>query len=197
MMNTVQFNENNLSVNEGVVRVYDSHPQTHEYLGFSDEYLAVGLGLPAHSCVDEPPQPKTGFAICRIEEQWQYVADYRGQVVYDKKTAQPETITELGELPEHVVQIKPETEFDYWDGQGWRTNVEAQKQQAIALADVEKQNLQTKAENELAILQRAVKLELATPEELALLEQWERYSVLLNRIDTNNAPDIHWPEIPR
>ncbi|WP_410966249.1 tail fiber assembly protein, partial [Salmonella sp. SKLX061860] len=40
---------------------------------------------------------------------------------------------------------------------------------------------------------RAVKLNIATDEEIKRLEAWELYSVMVNRVDTTN-PD--WPEKP-
>lgn len=45
-------------------------------------------------------------------------------------------------------------------------------------------------------LQDAVDLSMATDAEIASLQQWKRYRVILSRIDTNNAPDIIWPETP-
>ncbi|WP_261804191.1 tail fiber assembly protein [Serratia marcescens] len=45
-------------------------------------------------------------------------------------------------------------------------------------------------------LERAVKLGIATEEEKARLDAWERYSVLLSRVDTDKAPDIAWPTYP-
>lgn len=45
-------------------------------------------------------------------------------------------------------------------------------------------------------LQDAVDLEIATEEERSLLEAWNKYRVLLNRVDTSTAPDIEWPANP-
>ena len=42
----------------------------------------------------------------------------------------------------------------------------------------------------IAPLQDAVDLEIATAEERSLLEAWNKYRVLLNRVDTSTAPDI-------
>ncbi|MRT03172.1 tail fiber assembly protein [Ewingella americana] len=46
-------------------------------------------------------------------------------------------------------------------------------------------------------LSRAVRLKMATDTEKSQLENWEKYSVLLSRIDVSAAPDIEWPEAPR
>ncbi|OCJ30569.1 tail fiber assembly protein [Serratia sp. 14-2641] len=45
-------------------------------------------------------------------------------------------------------------------------------------------------------LELAVKHDMATDEEKAKLDAWERYSVLLSRVDTSKAPDIAWPDRP-
>ncbi|MBB8912045.1 tail fiber assembly protein, partial [Escherichia coli] len=39
-------------------------------------------------------------------------------------------------------------------------------------------------------------LEIATEEEISLLEAWKKYRVLLNRVDTSTAQDIEWPALP-
>ncbi|ENZ1876209.1 tail fiber assembly protein, partial [Salmonella enterica] len=46
----------------------------------------------------------------------------------------------------------------------------------------------------IAPLARAVKLKIATDEEIKRLDAWELYSVMVNRVDTA-SPD--WPDIPR
>ncbi|EJJ1959772.1 tail fiber assembly protein, partial [Salmonella enterica] len=53
--------------------------------------------------------------------------------------------------------------------------------------------LLAEAESVIAPLARAVKLKIATDEEIKRLEAWELYSVMVNRVDTAN-PD--WPEKP-
>lgn len=45
-------------------------------------------------------------------------------------------------------------------------------------------------------LELAVKNNMANNEEKAQLSAWERYCVLLNRVNTDDAPDITWPAIP-
>ncbi|WP_173571477.1 tail fiber assembly protein, partial [Escherichia coli] len=47
-----------------------------------------------------------------------------------------------------------------------------------------------------APLQDAADLEIATEEEISLLEAWKKYRVLLNRVNTTTAPDIEWPAVP-
>lgn len=70
------------------------------------------------------------------------------------------------------------------------------KEQLIAEAESQKQRLISKASEEIAPLQDAVDLSMATDEEEASLKEWKKYRVLLNRVDTSTAPDIDWPEKP-
>jgi hypothetical protein len=45
----------------------------------------------------------------------------------------------------------------------------------------------------IPLLERAVKLGMATDQEIAFFKAWEEYSVLLMRIDLVQAPDIERP----
>nr|WP_214050669.1 tail fiber assembly protein [Morganella morganii] len=68
--------------------------------------------------------------------------------------------------------------------------------EAVAAAEAKKAHLLSEAAEVIAPLQDAVDLDMATPEEKALLTEWKKYRVLINRIDTSAAPDIIWPEKP-
>ncbi|WP_289996195.1 tail fiber assembly protein [Photorhabdus laumondii] len=50
---------------------------------------------------------------------------------------------------------------------------------------------------QIAPLQDAVDLGMASDEEKSLLADLKKYRVLLSRIDVNLVPDINWPEKPR
>lgn len=69
-------------------------------------------------------------------------------------------------------------------------------QDYIALAQSKKQELSNEAMIKIAPLQYALELEEATDVEIALLQEWKKYSVALNRLDISTAPDIAWPEEP-
>ena len=56
-----------------------------------------------------------------------------------------------------------------------------------------KARLLADAESVILPLERAVRLNMATDEERTRLEAWERYSVLVNRVDTANP---EWPQKP-
>ncbi|HDJ0064496.1 tail fiber assembly protein [Escherichia coli] len=60
-------------------------------------------------------------------------------------------------------------------------------------AESQKAALLSEAESVIQPLERAVRLNMATDEERARLESWERYSVLVSRVDTANP---EWPQKP-
>ncbi|EOM4345733.1 tail fiber assembly protein, partial [Escherichia coli] len=60
-------------------------------------------------------------------------------------------------------------------------------------AELQKAALLSAAESVIQPLERAVRLNIATNEERARLESWERYSVLVSRVDTAKP---EWPQKP-
>lgn len=76
-------------------------------------------------------------------------------------------------------------------------NPPTSKEQHIAEAETKKQSLLAEATKAIAPLQDAMDLDMATEEETASLQEWKKYRVLLNRIDTSTAPDIEFPEKPQ
>ncbi|EED0158116.1 tail fiber assembly protein [Escherichia coli] len=67
------------------------------------------------------------------------------------------------------------------------------KQELQQQAELQKATLLSEAESVIQPLERAVRLHMATNEERARLESWERYSVLVSRVDTANP---EWPQKP-
>ena len=67
------------------------------------------------------------------------------------------------------------------------------KQELQHQAELQKAALLSEAEYVIQPLERAVRLNMATNEERARLESWERYSVLVSRVDTANP---EWPQKP-
>ncbi|MGL5490404.1 MAG: tail fiber assembly protein [Shewanella sp.] len=66
-----------------------------------------------------------------------------------------------------------------------------------AQAEATKAELQREAEDAIRPLERAKSLGIATPQELALLTEWEKYSVYLMRVDTSKPDQIAWPAKPQ
>lgn len=70
------------------------------------------------------------------------------------------------------------------------------KEQAKEHADIKKQQLTYESDAIILPLERAVRLGMATNEEKVQLDAWERYSVLLSRVDVSEGLDIEWPSPP-
>ncbi|HHR6131444.1 TPA: tail fiber assembly protein [Providencia alcalifaciens] len=70
------------------------------------------------------------------------------------------------------------------------------KEQLIAEAEMQKQLLADEAEKNITILERKVRLGMATDDEKDLLTAWEIYSIKIADIDTSLAPDIDWSQKP-
>ena len=78
----------------------------------------------------------------------------------------------------------------------WEMEPPLTKEQLIAQAEMQKRILMAEAGDKISVLQDAVDLDMATPEEESTLKAWKVYRVLLSRVDTSTAPDIDWPLTP-
>ncbi|MGX4744665.1 tail fiber assembly protein [Providencia rettgeri] len=70
------------------------------------------------------------------------------------------------------------------------------KEQLIADAETQKQSCTDDAEKNITILERKVRLNMATDDDKNSLTAWEIYSVKVSDIDTSTAPNIEWPVKP-
>lgn len=175
---------------------YDN--SNREFCGVFTYRAIEGCGLPPRTCFGVPDL-RNGFASVRNHDDsgWDYVEDHRGEKVYSTETGEEIKISELGQYPNNVTTLKPETPHDKWDGSKWVTDTESQKEEQVLQADAVKSTLQREAEDAIKPLERAKSLGIATQQELALLTEWEKYSVYIMRVDTSLAPNIEWPQKPQ
>ncbi|QHP58526.1 tail fiber assembly protein [Pectobacterium carotovorum] len=194
---TTELNEKGLAIDAGWITVYQVNQATREYQQANYEYLMRGVGVSAGSYVDEPEMPEDGNALCRSADgkNWEHIPDYRGQRVYSTETRLAHYVNQLGELPSNVTLLEPTTEFDVWNGKKWVTDVAAQKVAVAKLAQQQLASRKTAAAARINELTYAVNLDIATDAEKAALIEWQRYAVLLSRVDVNAAA-IEWPEQP-
>ena len=187
------------ALNDGEIIVHNYDGETREYISTSTEYLAVGVGIPAYSCLDEPGIHKAGYAICRSMDlnSWEYVPDHRGEIVYNTETGDVKEITALGDYPENTTTIAPLTPYDKWDGEKWVTDTEAQHSAAVDAAEAQRQSLIDAAMASISLIQ----LKLQAGRKLTQAET-TRLNAVLDYIDavtatnTSTAPDVIWPELP-
>ncbi|KHT35190.1 tail fiber assembly protein [Pectobacterium carotovorum] len=192
-----ELNERGLAINTGWITVYHVNPATREYLSASYEYVMQGVGLPADSYADEPQLPPVGQALRRSADgkAWEQVPDHRGQTVYSTETRQAQTVTQFGELSDNMTFLAPATEFDQWNGTIWVTNQEAQQLATTKSLQQELAARRATANTQIAELNYAMDLAIATDEEQERLTQWKIYLVTLNRLDLTAAPVV-WPVAP-
>ncbi|WP_267199644.1 tail fiber assembly protein, partial [Escherichia coli] len=154
-MDNAVLNSELIATKAGNITVYNYDGKTREYISTSNEYLAIGVGIPAYSCLDEPGIHKAGYAICRSMDlnSWEYVPDHRGEIVYNTKTGDAKEITAPGDYPENTTTIAPLTPFDKWDGKKWVTDTEAQHSAAVDAAEVQRQSLINTAMASISLIQ--------------------------------------------
>ncbi|HEI6788964.1 TPA: tail fiber assembly protein [Yersinia enterocolitica] len=191
--------DHQLASQAGWVTLYHYDAESLEYASAGMEYLPLGVGLPAHSVADAPIiQPKTGMALVRdlTANQWVTVADHRHQTVYDIETKNESIIFALGPIPKNKTLIQPMHEFDIWTGIAWGIDQQALKARHIATAAQQKTALIKQVSEHINILLDAIAMD-NQPTDIQQLAALKQYRVALMRIDSNAAPEIDWPELPR
>ncbi|EHD8154096.1 tail fiber assembly protein [Escherichia coli] len=187
------------ALNDGEIIVHNYDGETREYISTSTEYLAVGVGIPACSCLDAPGTHKAGYAICRSVDlnSWEYVPDHRGEVVYSTETGDTKEITVPGDYPENTTTIAPLTPYDKWDGEKWVTDTEAQHSAAVDAAEAQRQSLIDAAMASISLIQLKLQAgrKLTQPENTRLNAVLD-YIDAVTATDTSTAPDVIWPELP-
>ncbi|ELI6002502.1 TPA: tail fiber assembly protein [Escherichia coli] len=190
--------KNNIATVAGDINVFNFDSCTREYLSSAVEHLAVGVGLPAYSCTDAPGNKKDGFAIRRNADStgWEYVADHRGETVYSTSTGKPMTVSQLGGYPEGTTTKAPSTQYDKWNGTEWVTDSEEQHAANVVAAEQQKANLLNAANSKISLWQTELQLGIISDDDKAALIAWIGYIKSVKAIDTSNAPDVIWPELP-
>ena len=194
-MDRAVLNDGLIAVKAGDITVYNYDGETREYISTSIEYLAIGVGIPAHSCLDAPGKNKTGYAICRADDlkSWEYVPDHRGEIIYNTETGESKEITELGDYPDKTTTIAPLTPYDKWDGEKWVTDTEAQHGAAVEAAEIQRQSLIDAAMASISLIQ----LKLQAGRKLTQAETTRLNAVLdyidaVTATDASTTPDIIW-----
>ena len=193
-----ELNQDMIATVAGEITVYNYDGETREYLSSSVEYLAVGVGIPANSCVDAPGEKKEGFAICRTADlsSWEYVTDHRGQTVYSTETMQQVDVTTLGDYPEGTTPNAPASPYDKWDGEKWVTDSDAKHQGDIADAEQHRQMLLAQVDELSSDWRVELMLGDISEENKKKLSSWMAYKTAVKAVDVSTAPDINWPVQP-
>ena len=194
-MSEVIFDTDGHATQAGYVRVYH-FAGNGECLGWSDEYINIGVALPGSSTMIPPGEPISGMVSVFNGTTWDKQEDHRGQTVYSTADRHAVVIDYIGAIKDGFVEVPPVTPFDKWNGKAWVEDIVAQHAADVATAAQKKSALRGAADDEIDWLQDAVDAGIATDEETALLTNWKAYRVQLMRIKTDTAPDIEWPTPP-
>ncbi|EME1608144.1 tail fiber assembly protein, partial [Escherichia coli] len=172
MSNTAVLDENGIATLAGDITVYHYDEETREYTSSSVEYLALGVGTPAHSCTDAPPEAMPGYVICRTStlDGWEYVPDHRGETVYSTENGNPVQITQPGDYPEGTTTKQPATPWDTWNGEAWVTDTERQQAEELEVARQQRQERVDQAMKSIDLINLKLRAGRSlTPEETAKL----------------------------
>ncbi|WP_323838454.1 tail fiber assembly protein [Photorhabdus africana] len=117
-----------------------------------------------------------------------------------------------GSLPDDIIEVSldiyqeyaannvPEGKYRIAGQNGlpeWADIPPPTKEELQQYIENKKQQYIVEASQQIAPLQDAVDLGIATQEEETALLVWKKYRVMLNRIDISQALDIEWPEQPK
>lgn len=197
-MAIARLNNKQIAIGAGIITVFNYDALTREYINSNNEYLAVGVGLPANSCVDAPPESESGFALRRTADfsGWEQVEDYRGKTAYSIETGSPVVITAPGKLDVTLSLIAPATGYDQWNGTEWITDKTAEQAGAITQAETQRTALINEASARTQLWQTQLMLNIISDADKALLTEWMRYIQELQAVDTAMALNINWPGAP-
>lgn len=182
-----------LKKTERTLTVFNYLAGSGEYIGSGAAFIPAGTGLPAYATHISPPATPAGMVALFINDVWQTVVDNRGKTAWHKETGQPHIISEPGDLHAGLTFESPRSAFDIWDGMQWVKDEEAERQSIIARNEEQKAALMKEASAQIAILEDAQTLGIATEDELKLLTSWKLYRVKLNRIAMGALPDTELP----
>lgn len=198
MMAKAELNQNMIATVAGDITVFNYDGDTREYLFTSVEYLAVGVGIPANSCIDAPGESKIGFSICRTADlsSWEYITDHRGQIVYSTETMQQVEVTTLGSYPEGTTPNVPLSPYDKWDGAKWVTDSAAKHDGDIADAELYRQVLLAQVDEVTSDWRVELMLGDISEENKKKLSTWMAYKTAVKTVDVSTAPDVSWPAVP-
>ncbi|EJA8462633.1 tail fiber assembly protein [Escherichia coli] len=110
----------------------------------------------------------------------------------DVSTINPNGLSVV-EVPDITANRRADNNGNWMFLDGKVVKREYTEQELQQQAELQKAALLSEAESVIQPLERAVRLNMATNEERARLESWERYSVLVSRVDTANP---EWPQKP-
>lgn len=195
---SVIFDNNGLAEEAGEIKCFYYGSSSHEYLGWSDEYINIGVSMPGNSTEVNPGEEIEGHVHIFNGAGWESVEDHRGEIAYLKSDGTPYTVSFVGPLRSDMTFVKPSTPYDEWNGNAWVINEEKKKNDAIINAGNERDSLLDDANAYMNSKQWSGKAAIGRlkGDELKSYGIWLDYLDALDEIDISKAPDIIWPGKP-
>lgn len=182
-------------------RIYIGDPQPWPIdpveTAIAGEPVYATLSAPAQAAPDAPPEIPSGMLARRLPDDsgWELVADTLG-VWYDA-SGQPVRIDSLdADVSSLTREAPPDNTSMRVDGV-WEPDPAKVAAAAKATADAAVSAGMSEAARQIAVLQDAVDLDIATAAEAAAHTAWRKYRVLLSRVQSDPAyPDVTLPQQP-
>lgn len=190
------FDENGLATEPDDIRCYYYDAVTFEYMGWSDEYINLGVSMPGHSTDIEPGDEVAGKVAVFQNGGWVLNEDHRGETVYSTADASASTVDYIGPVKDGYTSVAPSGPYQKWDGKKWIADTDAQHAADVKAADKQKAALLVEAQETISFWQTGLQLGIISDEDKASLIVWMKYIKALQALDTSKAPDINWPLKP-
>ncbi|HDS7683622.1 TPA: tail fiber assembly protein [Enterobacter kobei] len=186
-----------IAITAGIITVYNFSALTGEFTGSSDEYLAVGVGIPAYSTDIDPGESEAGYVAVFTESGWQQEEDHRGENVYSTTDHSVSVIDYIGAIKDGFTSAVPASAYDIWNGSTWVTDAAAQHVADVTAAELHAQQLVDAAMSSISVIQLKLQAGRAlTNAETTKLNTTLDYIDAVNAVDKSSAPDVSWPEAP-
>lgn len=190
------FDNKGLATEPGEIRCFYYDQVTSEYMGWSDEYINVGVSMPGHSIDIDPGEEVAGKIAVFSNGTWVLNEDHRGDTVYSTADCTASTVDYIGPIKAGYTSRAPSGPYQKWDGKKWVTDMDAQHAADVEAADQQKAALLAEAQETISFWQTELQLGIISDEDKASLIAWVQYIKALKAVDTSKAPDITWPVPP-
>ncbi|MEF6206885.1 tail fiber assembly protein, partial [Escherichia coli] len=147
------FDENGLATEPGETRCFYYDAVTSEYMGWSDEYINLGVSMPGHSTDIDPGDEVAGKIPVFTGIGWEQQEDHRGETVYSTESGDASMVDYIGPIKNGFTSTAPSTPYDKWDGERWVTDTKAQHSAAVEAAEAHRQSLIDAAMASISMIQ--------------------------------------------
>ncbi|WP_410734332.1 tail fiber assembly protein [Citrobacter freundii] len=190
------FDENGLATEPGNIRCFYCDAVTSEYIGWSDEFINVGVSMPGHSTDKDPGDEVSGEVAVFTDGAWKQEEDHRGETVYSTDSGVQNIVDYIGPVRDGYTSAAPSTPYDKWNGKKWVTDTDAQHTADVAAAEQYRQQLLRQIDDVTADWRVELMLGDISDDDKAKLTEWMAYKKEVKAVDVSTAPDITWPEPP-